>query len=422
MRKISSFISLVLVASLLWSASFVLAQTASTTPSTGSKPAGTPELPGPNAEEIEALNKEIAARKERIRELEDTIGKYKKNIEQKQLEAVSLRNQLIILDNRLAALQADIELTKEKIKETQLEIEALQLSIEDKEKVMARQRRLIDKMVKDIHISDEKDYLEIMLTYENFADFYSEVKYVENVYVDLGRSVKALRIAKEELAKKKKQMEEKRVVYEKLKVELEGKRADLGDQMNYKQGLLVETKSSEMKYQPLLTSLKQQYQVIEGEVRSYEAEVRKKLEQQNKIQESGDILLSWPVPSRYITAYFHDTDYPYRKVFEHNAIDIRAAQGTPVKAAASGYIARARRCDSPKCYSYVLIVHTGELSTVYGHLSKISVSEDDFVNRGDVIGYSGGTPGTNGAGPFVTGAHLHFETRENGIPVDPLKY
>ena len=91
-------------------------------------------------------------------------------------------------------------------------------------------------------------------------------------------------------------------------------------------------------------------------------------------------------------------------------------------AAGSGYVGQAKRCAASTCYSYILIVHTSTLSTVYGHMSALNVKIGDFVNRGDVIGLSGGTPGTVGAGPFVTGPHLHFEVRKNGIPTDPLGY
>ena len=374
------------------------------------------------SDDIQVLNKEIADRKDKIKQLEDTIEKYKQNITQKQTEAVSLKNQLSILDNRVAQIQTDIDLTQEKIKEAELQIEALQLSIKEKQAVIARQKKIIADMVQNIHASDQKNYLEIALTYDNFADFYNELKYTENVYVDLGRSVRTLRIASEELQAKQAQVDNKRKTYENLKKELEGKKGELTEQTFVKERLLLETRSSESRYQTLLSSLKQQYQVIEGEVRAYEEKVSKKLEEQDKIQATGSVVFSWPVPSRYITTLFHDPDYPFRKVFEHSGLDIRASHGTPIKAAASGYVARARRCTSSACYSYVLIVHTGNLSTLYGHMSSIIITDDQFVNRGDVIGYSGGTPGTVGAGPFVTGPHLHFEVRQNGIPVDPMPY
>lgn len=379
---------------------------------------------GGNKEEIDDLNKQIAAKKDRIKQLEDTIAKYKKSIEQKKLEAVSLKNQIGILDNRLAQTTIDIKITEEKIGEAKMEVEALQLSIQDKEATIAKQKLIISKMVRNIHAEDRKNYLEIMLTSASFADFYNQVKYLESVYTDLGRSVKNLRLAKEDLDAKKIQVESRKKIYEDLKVELDNKQKDLIDQSNTKQTLLDQTRSSELRYQTLLTSLKSQYQVIEGEVRSYEDQVRKKLEEMEKFKnlDSGSGELAWPVPSHYITSAFHDPDYPYRRVFEHSGIDLRASQGTAIKAAAAGYIARAKRCSLASCYSYVLIVHTGNISTLYGHMSSISVSEDQFVARGDVIGYTGGTPGTAGAGPFVTGPHLHFEVRKNGIPVNPMSY
>ncbi len=380
------------------------------------------EPAGGTKEEIEVLNKEIAERKDKIKQLEDTISNYRTEISKKQTEAVSLKNQLSILDNRIAQISADIELTRERIKKTELEIKALQLLIADKEKVITRQKTLITSMVQKIHASDQKNYLEIMLTYDDFSDFYNELQSTESIYVDLGRSVHALRIAKDELSIKKAVVVEKKQQYEELKVALEDKKDDMNGQADYKQHLLNETQSSERKFQTLLSSLKQQYQVIENEQRTYEAELRRKLEAEHKLDETSDLLLSWPVPNHHINAYFHDKDYPYKKVFEHSGIDIRAPQGTAVRATASGYVARARTCTTASCYSYILIVHSGNISTVSGHLSKVAVTADQHVERGEIIGYSGGTPNTVGAGPFVTGPHLHFEVRLNGIPVDPMPY
>ena len=378
---------------------------------------------GGNKQEIDELNSKISEKKEKIKQLEESINEYKKKIEVKRSEAVSLSNQLAILDNYLTQTELDIELTQDKLDTLELEVEALNLSIEQKEQIIERQKKILSEIIRTLYYENNKKYIEVMAAYDQFSDFYNRVQYVKSVERDLGKSAKTMRLAKEDLENKKTQKEEIKKSYEELKEKLNNQKKDFEEQAGYKQNLLVQTQSSEMAYKTMLSSLKSQYQQVENEITSIEQEVRRRLEEQDKfsnVVDTGE--LSWPTQSRYVTAYFYDKNYPYRNIFEHNAIDIRAAHGTPVKAAASGYIARARTCTTASCYAYVMIVHSDGLSTVYGHLSQISVTEDQFVTRGDIIGYSGATPGTIGAGPFTTGPHLHFEVRKNGIPVNPLNY
>ncbi|MBI2436119.1 MAG: peptidoglycan DD-metalloendopeptidase family protein [Candidatus Magasanikbacteria bacterium] len=378
---------------------------------------------GGNKAEVDALNQQIAEKKEKIKQLEASISEYKKQIEVKKSEAVSLSNQIAILDNYLVQTELDIQATQEKLETLSLEIESLEFSIDEKSKVIDRQKEILSELIKTIYYENNKKYIEVAAAYENFSDFYNRVHYVKNLERDLGKSAKTIRLAKEDLEDKKVQTEERKKSYEEVKKKLDNRKKDLYEQSQYKEVLLTQTKSSEATYKTLLSNLNAQYKAIENEIIHIEQEVRKKLEAQNKFSgETNATQLSWPTQSRYITAYFYDKSYPYRYIFEHNAVDIRASHGTPVKAAASGYVARAKFCTTASCYAYIMLVHSDGISTVYGHLSQISVIEDQFVTRGDVIGYSGATPGTIGAGPFTTGAHVHFEVRKNGIPVNPLNY
>src|SRR3989338_11629145 len=65
--------------------------------------------------EIDALNQKIKEKQDKIKQLEQSIETYKKKISEKRLEAVSLSNQIAILDNRLAQIQLDIEVTENKL-------------------------------------------------------------------------------------------------------------------------------------------------------------------------------------------------------------------------------------------------------------------------------------------------------------------
>lgn len=379
---------------------------------------------GGNTQEIEQLNKAIKEKQDKIKEIEKSIENYKQKIEQARLQSTSLTNQMSLISNRIAKAELDINNVQEKLDSINLEIQLLDLEIQDKENLIKKQKIILGEMIRTLYYNGDKNYLEIAATYDNFSDFYNEIQYLKTVEQNLGENVASLRVATDDLQNKKEQNENKKTSYETLKQDLVERKADYNDQKFLKQDLLAKSKSSENTYNTLVGNLNSQYRQIENEISSIEAEVRRKLSEQNKLDtiDEDPTKLSWPTQSRYITSRFHDPDYPYRHVFEHSGIDTRASQGTPVKATASGYVGTAKYCSVSSCYSYVLLIHSDGLATLYGHMSKIVVSADKFVTRGDIIGYSGGTPGTAGAGPFVTGPHLHFEVRKNGIPVNPLNY
>lgn len=126
----------------------------------------------------------------------------------------------------------------------------------------------------------------------------------------------------------------------------------------------------------------------------------------------------WPVYGR-VTADFHSDAYERLFGVPHHAVDISAGQGTPVASAAEGVVFLVRD-GGETGYTYVLIGHRGSYATLYGHLSSVSVQAGQEVSAGQIIGLSGGTPGTSGAGPMTTGPHLHFEVIKSGVNVDPL--
>jgi len=127
----------------------------------------------------------------------------------------------------------------------------------------------------------------------------------------------------------------------------------------------------------------------------------------------------WPVPPNKLTAIFHDPTYP-KRWGQHQAVDIRAKQYTEILAPANAYVFQTK--DNGNGYSYIVLAHKNNLVTVYGHVSQIMVTPGTTVRKGDVIGLSGGTPGTKGAGLQTTGPHLHFEVYYKGQSVDPLNY
>lgn len=126
---------------------------------------------------------------------------------------------------------------------------------------------------------------------------------------------------------------------------------------------------------------------------------------------------SWPVYGR-ISAGFKNEAYKKHFGVPHYGMDIVVGQETPVASAADGIVFLVRDGGATG-YSYILVGHRGGYATLYGHVFKALVKAGDEVTVGQIIALSGGTPGTHGAGPMTTAAHLHFEVIQNGENVDP---
>lgn len=110
-----------------------------------------------------------------------------------------------------------------------------------------------------------------------------------------------------------------------------------------------------------------------------------------------------------------NSHYGYRQRFgrNHYGVDLKASTGDTIYAAFSGKI-RLTKFDRGGYGFFIMIRHDNKLETLYGHLSRFLVKENQYVNEGDPIALAGNTGRS-------TGPHLHFEFRYNGKCINPEK-
>lgn len=377
---------------------------------------------GASKSEILNLSDEISGKKDKLDELEEKLATYKKNIDEARKKSVTLKNQIDLITNHTRKTELEIQQAELKIDKIKLEILSIGNEIKNTGKKIELQKELMGLYLREIQRLSAKSSLEILLLHPSFSVFFKEIQYLQNLQDNLGTSLKNLKDMRANLESKQGELKDKKDTNLKLKISLENKKGKLEGQKTAKTFLIGQTFASESKFQALLYEARKEKEELDKEINRLETQIRKKLQQNDLFPYGGTVLLSWPVIQNKITAGFHDPDYPYRYLYEHPGIDIRARQGTAIKAPAPGYVLKVRNQNSWRKYNYVVLVHAGGISTVYIHLSQVYVKADTYVSRGQIIGLTGGTRYTRGAGYFTTGPHLHFEVRQNGIPVNPMNY
>ena len=378
------------------------------------------------SEEIKNIQKEIEEQQKTILDLEQQKTIYQEKIEIKRNEAISLKNQISLLQNQVLEREIQIKEIEIKIETANLSIKNIQFKVLEKKEEIKDYQNDLKAVLQTLNQYDQKNQLEIFFSNDSLSEFFNHLRYLNTLQGDLTHLLKKINLIKEGLELQEKDLRLQLKTLVNLQSDLKDKKAKLASEEQTQKNLLEETRGVEWKFQSLLAQTLEEKQDIENEISSLEGKVRQKManEKENMaemMEKEGNIVFSWPVPLEGITCNFHDPDYPYRNwIGEHSGIDLRASQGTAVRAAASGYIARAKH--GGLGYSYIMIIHNDSFSTIYGHVSEILVEEGEYVKRGAIIGRSGGLPGTSGAGSFSTGPHLHFEVRFQGIPVNPKDY
>ncbi len=208
----------------------------------------------------------------------------------------------------------------------------------------------------------------------------------------------------------------------------------LNDINEKKEQLLAKSKELELANTQMQKSVEEkakQYAAIEDKIASFEEALgleaennltitdrldNLKLTNEQQVGILGQIPNGWPIENKGITGKFGWREHPLLKRKEfHPGIDLRAEMGTPVYAPASGVIEFAGYSDNGYGYN-VILLHNFGFKTVFAHMMrKDVVKAGQFVNKGQLIGYSGNTG-------LSTGPHLHYEVRFINKTLEPLYF
>lgn len=371
-------------------------------------------------QEVDDLQGQVKKKMDRVKELDGMIKGYRDKAQEQETAALSLQNEVALLENRIQEKQLAVERTKQEMQATLLEIQSLGSQIKMQQaRISARESALADIFVK-LQQEGSVSTFDAFMAHPSLSEFFVRLDDLGRLEGDLGEATRVLKSEKSILEAKRQDQETRRLALDTQTRTLQEEERGLEEQRSSRISLVAVTQTKEDEFRKIIYELRQQQQSEAGDIQSIQDHLKDRLDSIDSALARGDILLSWPISVKSgVSARFHDQSYPFRKLFEHPGIDLPTGVGTPVRAAAGGYVAWTR---TGKQYgNYIMVVHAGGVATIYAHLSKFGVKPDTYVERGDVIGYSGGRPGDEGAG-LSTGAHLHFEVRQNGIPVNPERF
>ncbi len=374
------------------------------------------------ASEADELQEKLNAQKAALKDIDAKIAEFQQKVQEKRRTAQTLEGQIDLINDGIESISLSLQKTQAQINETDSEVENVEVDVAKKEDSIDKGKVLLGNYIRQMQSLDMQSSVAVFLKYSTLSDAITESSTIEQLQDQAHKTIVSIQKEKQELVEKKAQLQEFKKSLAGLKTKQQYQKDTLRDQTESKQQVLKITNAQESQYQSLLEQSKADAKAAQAAIADLDSKIREQLRARGLGNLGSVGSLDWPIePIFGISCPFHCGGYPYAYLIgPHSGTDIPTNVGTPIKAPADGYVGRAHDSGG-RGYSYIMLIHGDNLSTVYGHVSGFAVSEGKFVKRGAVIGYTGGAAGSRGSG-LSTGPHLHFEVRKNNVAVDSMGY
>jgi murein DD-endopeptidase MepM/ murein hydrolase activator NlpD len=354
-------------------------------------------------QQLQGLNGQIITTKTQIKRLLDQEN--------------AIKQQIAGLDSQLQTVATEIQQETAKLAAIAAQIDQAKAELAAKEAELAQHLADFGKRMRAMYKSGQVSGLDLVLSAANFTDLVNRIFFFAAIVQDDRRQVEALRRERAAIEGLKADLEAKRVQQAQVVKSIQDQRAQLQAVRNQRAAAVQQVAAIEAQFAQQLADMEAQRAALQTQIAAI-------LGESLRARSSGK--WKWPMDG-LITQGFGCTTYPFEPYDAscsthhfHSGIDIAFDYGTPVHAADGGIAHNfTMGCSwgGGLCgYGhYVIVVHAGGFTTLYGHLSGYAVADGTQIDKDTVIGYEGSTGAS-------TGPHLHFEIDLGGTPVDPLAY
>ena len=370
------------------------------------------------------LNKLSQSIKLHEQELNDAKKKEAaaKALESELKERVSvIQDQISVLSGQIASVQNSIGQKEQEISAKETEIAEKETEIEEKELEIQDQWSDFKKHMAAMQELRDGGSVAMLSAVNDLYELLTFNEVMQDISIKDTEIMNNMKSAKQGLEDDKAALEEQKAGLEAEKAELQSQKSELDSQnaqMKGKQSELNNSISAAKLSAAEAQAAQQKAQAaIESDEMNYEA-VKKEIQKLIAAASASKPQLSFSGFACPLKSYTRvSSEYGWRKnpvsgVNKlHAGIDLAAPGGTPIYAAASGYVQVAGW--STGGYGNYVIIYHGKMSdgntytTLYGHMRSVATSAGKYVKQGELIGYVGSTGNS-------TGNHLHLEVWKGG--------